>query len=296
MSEFKYIDYRTYGNRVADFAAGLVQLGLKRQGSLAVFEETRLEWTLACQAAFRQGMQLLTVYANLGEDALAYSLDLAKSEHLLCNGSSLGMLSKIQSKIPSLKTVIVLDKFDDKAKESLQRAGLTVITFAQVEENGRKNPIKEDPPQPDDVALCMFTSGTTGNPKGVLLTHRNIVAAISACYVLMAKQIGVYDTDVYCSFLPLAHILAFVLHFVAALLGARIGFGVRPDLLFQTSRFQISHHSFSPPERCAMSSCTTARATSESCSPLYLSVFPQYAFSTTASDGEFCFAYMFSFL
>lgn len=219
------MSYEAYGKRVANFAAGLVALGLKRNESLAVFEETRLEWTIACQGAFRQGIQLLTVYANLGEDALAYSLDLAKSEHLLCNGASLGIVAKICSKVPSLKNIIYTDKADDKSKAALSALGIELFSFDEIERRGAAKPVESDPPKPEDVALCMFTSGTTGNPKGVLLTHRNIVAAISATYALLVDQIGVSDADVYCSFLPLAHILAFVLHFVAGLVGAKIGFG-----------------------------------------------------------------------
>lgn len=230
MSDYKWINYGVYGQRVANFAAGLVSLGLKRHESLSIFEETRLEWTIACQAAFRQGMQLLTVYANLGEDALAYSLGLAQSKVLLCNGSSLSIISKIMAQVPSLKTIIFVDKMDAKIKKTLEEAGLKLVAFEEVESIGEAKPVEADPPQPDDVALCMFTSGTTGNPKGVLLTHKNIVAAISATYAMMIDQIGVLASDVYCSFLPLAHILAFVLHFVAVLIGVRVGFGTARTL------------------------------------------------------------------
>lgn len=69
LSTYTWTSFGDYIQRVIHFAAGLMHIGMKPKQKLAIFEETRMEWTIAAQAAFRQSMSVLTVYANLGEEA-----------------------------------------------------------------------------------------------------------------------------------------------------------------------------------------------------------------------------------
>jgi len=64
-------------------------------------------------------------------------------------------------------------------------------------------------------------------PKGVILTHGNVIAAVIGAAKVLTREITITHDDIYLSYLPLAHILAFVIHFAAFWLGARAGFGVR---------------------------------------------------------------------
>jgi len=86
------------------------------------------------------------------------------------------------------------------------------------------------PPQPDDLAVIMYTSGSTDLPKGVMISHSNVVGALSG----LLSGIGVTKDDVYLSFLPLAHVLAFIVECAALYFGATIGYG-RPRTLVDSA-------------------------------------------------------------
>jgi long-chain acyl-CoA synthetase len=226
LGDYEWITYGQYQQSIADFSSGLAALGLKKGGKLALFEETRNEWTVAAQAAFRLSSSILTVYANLGEEALAHALDIGEVEFLVANGTTLATVLNIATKVMTLKTVIFLDKADERAKSALSEKKIEVISFADVIELGKQKPVKEVPPKPDDVAVIMFTSGTTGLPKGVVLTHGQVVSALAAGFTLLGSAVNLDSNDVYLSYLPLAHILAFVVHYVVFYAGARVGYGV----------------------------------------------------------------------
>lgn len=92
---------------------------------------------------------------------------------------------------------------------TLQRAkdrGITIYSFAEIEERGAREARPEVPPQPGDICTICYTSGTTGNPKGVVLTHQNVLAGVVAVLLQLGDhrpRVG----DVMISFLPLAHML-----------------------------------------------------------------------------------------
>jgi len=88
LSPFSWTTYADYLQRVSHFAGGLINIGMAPKHKLAIFEETRMEWTIAAQAAFRQSISVLTVYANLGEEALDYSLNIGEVEVIIANVSN----------------------------------------------------------------------------------------------------------------------------------------------------------------------------------------------------------------
>ncbi|KAG0174848.1 long-chain fatty acid-CoA ligase [Apophysomyces sp. BC1015] len=87
---------------------------------------------------------------------------------------------------------------------------------------GRKNPKEARPPEPEDLCCIMYTSGSTGNPKGVMLSHKNILAAISACNLLLGYLIT--DRDSMMAYLPLAHVLEFVVENLCIFWGVTLGY------------------------------------------------------------------------
>ena len=98
-----------------------------------------------------------------------------------------------------------------------------MISFSEIEQKGSHNLQPEIPPKPDDLCTVCYTLGTTGNPNGVMLTHRNIISAISAVII----QLGEYKPshrDKMISFLPLAHILERCCENGMFLVGGAVGF------------------------------------------------------------------------
>jgi len=87
-------------------------------------------------------------------------------------------------------------------KDLAESKGIKLISFTGLESLGQNNPVEVVPPDPEDVATICYTSGTTGNPKGVILTHRNFVSELAG---VTLHGIQVQPTDVHISYLPLAH-------------------------------------------------------------------------------------------
>ena len=221
LGHFEWITYKQAGERVNNFASGLARLGINRGEPVAIFEETRLEWTIASRACYCHSYVVFTVYANLGEDALVFALNQGEIRFMVTGAPLLRTLAKITKDVKSLKTIIYIGKADAKDIAALKEHGVEAISFESVEEAGKASPVPHEPPTLDDLACIMYTSGSTGNPKGVMINHRNLISALGG----MQKVLIVNENDWYLSFLPLAHIFAFICENVFLAAGSTIGFG-----------------------------------------------------------------------
>jgi long-chain acyl-CoA synthetase len=237
LGAYNWISYREVLNQVNQFGSGLEKLGLARADRLGLFEETRLEWSVASHGAWRQGLSILTVYANLGEEALVYALNLGEVTTMVLNGKSLGMMVGAASTLTHLRNLIYTDEADAKHLEAAKKAGWTVYSFADFLAFGNQHMVGARPPKPEDYAMIMFTSGTTGMPKGVMLTHEQNIAAIAGAVDVLIAAIGITaERDLYLSYLPLAHILALIVHSAFFYLGVPIGYGSPRSLTDSTVR------------------------------------------------------------
>lgn len=105
-----------------------------------------------------------------------------------------------------LRKVIVVKEVRAATKQRAKNRGVEILRFADVETLGTKHNHPELPPKPSDLCTICYTSGTTGNPKGVMLTHENVVASIAGVLLQMGDH-RLRTDDVLISFLPLAHML-----------------------------------------------------------------------------------------
>merc|ERR1711981_905361 len=119
-----------------------------------------------------------------------------------------------------VKHVVCFNSLSDEAK-ALADENIKVHDFTALFESVAE-PIAPCPPSPDDVIVINFTSGTTGNPKGVILNHRNWVADMHAA--VSAIPGGINESDVWMSYLPAAHVFERALQFVLLSVGGSVGF------------------------------------------------------------------------
>ncbi|KAI8607103.1 hypothetical protein BC830DRAFT_1234765, partial [Chytriomyces sp. MP71] len=138
------------------------------------------------------------------------------------------MIHKVTASVKTLKNIVYNGSPDSEVLDKLKHSHkhLHVLSLDELKALGDKHPVPPVPPQSEDLALIMYTSGSTGNPKGVMLTHGNVVANVAGCNELLGPLFnpgGVGET--YLAFLPLSHILEYSAELHEIYCGIRIGYG-----------------------------------------------------------------------
>ncbi|KAG8128637.1 hypothetical protein E2320_015455 [Naja naja] len=191
--------------RAEALGSGLLQKGCKSSPNqfIGVFAQNRPEWIISELACYTYSMVVVPLYDTLGPGSIRYIINT-----VVCDKPEKArvLLEHVERKQTSgLKSIILMDPFEKDLKERGQRCGVQIQAMLEVENCGRECWHAPVPPHPEDLSIVCFTSGTTGNPKGAMLTHGNVVADFSGFLKVTEKVIFPRQDDVLISFLPLAH-------------------------------------------------------------------------------------------
>ncbi|CAG9567114.1 putative long-chain-fatty-acid-CoA ligase [Leishmania major strain Friedlin] len=237
-SEQCNLTYRELWHAVTGFSRGLAELGLEKRVNVTIYEETRWEWLASIYGIWMQDMVAATVYANLGEGALFHALRETECKAILCNGKSVpNLLRGVGSGAFPACTLIYLDNLPVAGCAELH--GCRVVSWKDVVALGHGAGAHHGAAPPEDnesVALIMYTSGTTGDPKGVMHTHGSIVAGILTMDDWLYSVIKHRPDDVYLSYLPMAHIMEFGVVNILLARRAHVAFGTPRTLTDATAR------------------------------------------------------------
>lgn len=111
---------------------------------------------------------------------------------------------------------------------------MTLVPFSELIKTGNSLKISASPPGAEDTAIIMYTSGSTGIPKGVILSHKNIIATLKG----YCDSVIVYPDDVFLGYLPLAHVFELLAESVCLLSGVAIGYSTPLTMIDSSSKIQ----------------------------------------------------------
>jgi long-chain acyl-CoA synthetase len=208
------LSYGDVVQRARSIARGLLALGLEPQDRVSILSDTRPEWALADFGAFCAGAVVAPIYHTNSAQECAYVLAHADARVVFCeNAAQAKKVDEVRQSCPALEHVVLLEGEapGTMSLDELCAKGDTVQPEA-VDERVRRV-------GPDDLATLVYTSGTTGPPKGCMLTHANFIGAMRS----YAQRLDLADAVVYL-FLPLAHVLARITQTVAIDVGGTIAF------------------------------------------------------------------------
>ncbi|KAG0246527.1 hypothetical protein BGX31_001398 [Mortierella sp. GBA43] len=219
--------YAQIDKRVNAFGSGLMYVNdhvirstQASRWTLGIWSQGRPEWFISEMSCNYYNLISVALYPTLGADAIEYVCNHAEIPIVVCSAS----LLKDANKIPQLKVVISMDSLQDTKGKDLRalgaEKGIKVYDFDEIEALGRKHPRKHTPPQKEELATICYTSGTTGQPKGVMLTHGNFVASVGSG----REAVVLGADDVIMSYLPLAHIMGRMIDTYGMFGGAKIGY------------------------------------------------------------------------
>ncbi|KNC82847.1 hypothetical protein SARC_04871 [Sphaeroforma arctica JP610] len=189
-----------------------------------------MEWALSDHALSSYTLPSVAIYDTLGPDSVHYVMEHSEMVAAFFEKIRLeSVLAAIGKGLPHLKYAICFDVVTAEDKAKFVKAGVELLNLYELTDMGVENVFPHDPPTASDVAVLMYTSGTTGNPKGVQITHSNVMSDV----VSLQRRLHVSNRDVHFSFLPLAHIFERVIQALCVSQGCSIGFyqGKLPELM-----------------------------------------------------------------
>jgi long-chain acyl-CoA synthetase len=242
---FTWADYLRH---VREFSLGLVNLGLQRGDKVAIVGDNRPEWVFAELAALCAGAVPLGIYQDSTATEVGYVIDHADAVFVVAEDQEqVDKILELKEKIPKVRGVIFTDPKGMRAYTDS-----FLIEFTAVQKLGRELDAREPglfarnvaAGTGSDCALMAYTSGTTGFPKGSLLTHTNMLSMAASLIAVDPK----HPDDEFLSFLPLPWIGEQMMGVASALLvGFTVNFPEEPDTVQQNLREIGPNVMFSPP-------------------------------------------------
>ena len=246
LSDYKYIDYIELKEAISQISRGLIELGITKDDVFNVYAQTRyvnpascavtcndsnfcvsLNWQLMALSCACISTTIATAYDTLGEEGLTHSLNEPNSVGIFTNAELLPTLLKVLPQTPTVKYVV----YDGEPKQAILDSirslrDIQVFSISELRELGKTKSIdvlESRLPKKEDMALIMYTSGSTGAPKGVCITHANLIASVGAVNLLLGHHLSLGDS--FLAYLPLAHVLEYIVELVMIFVGMPLGYG-----------------------------------------------------------------------
>ena len=192
------LTYAELAKKIAQFATGLQSLGVEPQAKIALFADNSPRWFIADQGIMTAGAVDVVRSAGAEQQELAYILENSDSTYLIVE--DLKTLAKLKANLANLQIRLIV-LLSDETPDSAEVAEIKVVNFSELIELGQANKLQPVQQTEATLATLLYTSGTTGKPKGVMLSHGNLLHQVRYVKTVFQPQPG----DVLLSILPSWH-------------------------------------------------------------------------------------------
>ncbi|KAI3741734.1 hypothetical protein L1987_59408 [Smallanthus sonchifolius] len=218
--------YEAVYQEVLHVAYAIRSSGIQSGCKVGIYGSNCPQWIVAMEACNAQSLICVPLYDTLGAGAVNFILEHAEVDIVFVQDKKVKQLLDPEcTHTRRLKVIVCFTSMDDKEKEIADAIGIKSFKWNDFLDMGSKHPSELQMPGPSDICTIMYTSGTNGDPKGVILTHENATTNINGVDLFMDQfEDKMTEDDVYLSFLPLAHILDRMIEEYYFRKGASVGF------------------------------------------------------------------------
>ncbi|CAD8174947.1 unnamed protein product [Paramecium pentaurelia] len=227
--DFSFMTYSQVQEEAIHLGSGIKTWGLANEVNeyknykmklIGVFSKNRREWVILDIANILYGYTMVPFYDTLGPDSIPFILNQTNIETMFLSADATKSLLKCKDKY-KLQNLVLFDPLTDEQERELKTKGYKLFKYQDVVQNGKYQIQPLAQIYPETMYTICYTSGTTGNPKGALITHGNFVSAVASTLVTDAQ---INENDVYLSYLPLPHVMERLIVISLLYVGAQIGF------------------------------------------------------------------------
>ncbi|ONK69932.1 uncharacterized protein A4U43_C05F28360 [Asparagus officinalis] len=224
--KYVWMTYKQVYDIVMKLAASIRCCGVEKEGRCGVFGINCPEWVMSMEACNALGAYCVPLYDTLGAGAIEFVICHAEVQIVFVEEKKIGeVLKTFPNSTKFLKTIVSFGKVPAEQREEVEESGLAIYSWDEFLLLGGNEQFDLPVNKKTDICTIMYTSGTTGDPKGVMISNENIITLIAGVDRLlncMNEQLKM--DDVYLSYLPLAHIFDRVIEELFIFNGASIGF------------------------------------------------------------------------
>jgi len=191
---------------------------------VGIYLKNSPEWLLVDEACSAYSIISVPMYDTFDKDALAYIISHSELSVIVTSSKFLSRLLEISESSDVLKHIIIIEEaeeIEESDKEACKARGIGLRTFKEDITYGNEHFQEHIPPKPEDICTICYTSGTTNKPKGVIATHKNMVATDAAFFELIPDPLKFNNKDTHLCYLPLAHM------FERCITHAMVGYGMK---------------------------------------------------------------------